>query len=115
MTADVHPAPGLSAHWVPRWFGVAESSAVRAAHAAVGLVLCSCPPPQSCPFLYGRLCPVPAARTSERTWVNPEGRFVRALILIDMLSGDEYYLLQSQSAPSGCLLASFPPPLHLST
>lgn len=35
--------------------------------------------------------------------------FERALILIDMLSGDEYFA-QCPSALSGCVLASSPPP-----
>lgn len=53
------------------------------------LLLCSCTVP-SC-LKYHRLCPGVAASTSERTWMNLEGWFGRVFILIDMLSGDDFF------------------------
>lgn len=55
-------------------------------------VLWCCVPVLSCPVLPYILPPLPwfGTSTSERNWMNLNRRFVRALILIDMLSRDEF-------------------------
>lgn len=72
-----------------------------------------CAPVPSC-LIYQRLCPGCSASTSERTWVNLKKRSVGALILIDMLSGDEYFC-SSARLPWVVAYLPLPHPLYVPT
>lgn len=69
----------------------AHKSTRRSAACATGSVgLWRGVPVLSC-LLYYRLSPGVGSRARERTRVSLKGRSVRAIILIDMLSGHEYF------------------------
>lgn len=82
---------------------------VRATETRSALELLCCCLALLC-LIYQRLCPGSASPSSESTRMHLKERFVRALILIDMLSGDEYFAPQCPSAPEWLRTSPFSTP-----